>query len=505
MKTNQIILRFSMCYCFIFSIISCTNLENDIKDGSLQSAEQGGIVDAAAFLVSAKNGLRGFQDQDKMFAMDEMSSDELAGPTRGGDWDDNAKWRQLHNHTWDASHVEVRNAWNALLSNVYNCNQVIENSSTPSDVESAKFLRAYYYYHLVDFFGQVPYRPSGSNPEDYPLVWTRTEATNFIISELKSILPTVPNKVAGDPSVISKDAVHFLLAKVYLNKAVFSATTAGTYTFAAADMNEVVSNVDAMTSSLAANYWDNFAPSNNTSNELVFTSKNVLGSGGGIQSRWRMGQHYKATPDGWNGFSTVADFYDSYNPNDTRINYSTPYTVTNFGNNVGFLVGQQYAPGGVTPLKDRNNNPLSYTKAVTLVTSGNAIETAGIRGLKYIPDVANLGAPENDYVLMRHSDALLMKAEAIARGGSGSIGTLSADLALRSGQTAVDLSSLTNIYAERGRELWWEGWRRNDMIRFGKFLQARALKPYVSNSKFLLFPIPAGALLNPNMKQNPGY
>ena len=506
MKTNQIVMRLVLSLVMIASAISCTNLDNEILDGSLQSSSEGGTVDAAAFLEAAKNGLRGFQDQDKMFAMDEMSSDELAGPTRGGDWDDNAKWRQLHNHTWDAAHVEVRNAWNALLSNVYNCNQVIENSNIVADVASAKFLRAYYYYHLVDFFGQVPYRLAGSDPNAYPLVWTRSEATNFMISELESILPIVPNRVSGDPSVISKDAVNFLLAKIYLNKAVFTASSAaGPYNFTAADMNKVITHVDAMTNTLAANYWDNFSPTNNLSDELVFTSKNVLGSGGGIQSRWRMCQHYNATPDGWNGFATVADYYDSFNPNDTRINYTTPYTVANFGNNVGFLVGQQYAPGGVTPLKDRNNNPLAYTKALTLVTSGNAIETAGIRGLKYIPDAANLGAPEDDYVLMRYSDALLMKAEAIARGGSGSLGTMAADLATRSGQAAVDLTSLDNIYAERGRELWWEGWRRNDMIRFGKFLEARDLKPYVSDSKFLLFPIPAGALLNPNIKQNPGY
>jgi hypothetical protein len=97
-----------------------------------------------------------------------------------------------------------------------------------------------------------------------------------------------------------------------------------------------------------------------------------------------------------------------------------------------------------------------------------------------------------------------MKAEAIARGGSGSVGTIMTQLATRAGVAAAP-ATLDGIYAERGRELWWEGWRRNDMIRFGKFLAARQLKPGVSNAKYLLYPIPADALFNSNLKQNPGY
>lgn len=67
------------------------------------------------------------------------------------------------------------------------------------------------------------------------------------------------------------------------------------------------------------------------------------------------------------------------------------------------------------------------------------------------------------------------------------------------------LANLDNIYAERARELWLEGWRREDMIRFGTFLEAKTLKPTVSDTKYLLYAIPADALINPNMTQNPGY
>jgi hypothetical protein len=361
-------------------------------------------------------------------------------------------------------------------------------------------------------FGQVPYRPAGSNKLDDPKVWTRAEATGFIISELEAIVNSLPARTAGDASIANKDAARFLLAKVYLNKGVFTAANpAGPYTFDAADMTKVVQNVDALTNSLASNYWSNFAPNNNTSSEIIFSSKNNKGGeGGGMQSKWRMCNHYNQTPDGWNGFATVADYYSTFNAADNRAHYAAPgytYTVDASGKGIGFLEGQMYKNGTVSSanaLKDRNNNPLNFTANVTLITSGASLETAGVRGIKYIPDADNLGQPDNDLILMRYSDALLMKAEAIARGGSGSVGTIMSQLAARSGVTAA-AATLDGIYAERGRELWWEGWRRNDAIRFGKFLAARTLKPYASDAKYLLYPIPADALFNSNLSQNPGY
>jgi hypothetical protein len=504
MKRNNIIKSILFASTIVLGV-SCTNLDEEVLDGVVIDNTAGGTVNTASLLTSAYNGLRGFQDQDKMFALSEMSSDALVGPTRGGDWDDNAKWRQLHTHTWAPDNNEIRGAWNSLLSNVYNCNLVVENG-TATEVVQARFLRAFYYYNVVDLYGQAPYREAGSSLEADPKVWTRQEATAFVISELEAVVGSLPARVAGDASIANKDAAHFLLAKLYLNKGVFNAAdAAGPYVFDAADMTKVVSHVDAISSSLAADYWDNFKPDNNTSPEILFSSKNLRGgAGGGVQSRWRMGMHYNQTPDGWNGFATVAEYYNKFNPNDRRIKNADPAIIASFGNNVGFQVGQMYKPGGLIPLKDRNGNPLVYTAALTLITGGATLETAGIRSQKYIPDAENLGTPENDYELMRYSDALLMKAEAILRGGAGSVGTIMTDIAARSGQAASP-ATLDGVYLERTKELWYEGWRRNDMIRFGKFLEARELKPYVSDNRYALYPIPADALFNANLSQNPGY
>jgi hypothetical protein len=515
MKRNNIIK--GLLYLGVISLsIGCTNLDEKILDGVSNDTSGGATINTAATLVSAYNGLRDFNGQGGVYALNEMSTDAMVGPTRGGDWDDNGVWRQIHTQTWAPDHGEVKNAWNSLLSNVYNCNIVIENGGTASEVLQARFLRAWYYYNVVDLFGQAPYRPAGSSLLDDPKVWTRAEATDFIIAELEAVVNSLPNRTANDASIANKDAAHFLLAKVYLNKGVFKATTAGSYTFDAADMTKVVQHVDALTNTLdttvGTGYWNNFKPNNNTSDEIIFSSKNIQGgAGGNMQSKWRMCNHYNQTPDGWNGFATVADYYSTFNAADKRAHFAVPgytYTVDANGRGVGFLEGQMYALGTVAPanaLNDRNNHPLNFTSAVTLITSGATLETAGVRGLKYVPDAANLGNPDNDLILMRLSDALLMKAEAITRGGTGTgVATILSNLATRAGVPAA-AATLDGIYAERGRELWWEGWRRNDAIRFGKFLAARALKPYASDAKYLLYPIPADALFNSNLSQNPGY
>jgi starch-binding outer membrane protein, SusD/RagB family len=480
--------------------VSCTNLEEEVIDGVNEELK----VVPTSLLVSTYRNLRAFQGQGQMFAMSEMSSDALVGPTRGGDWDDNGLWRQIHLHEWTPEHAEVTNAFTSLLSTVNNCNTIIEKGSGTTVVE-ARFLKAFCYYHVIDLFGQAPYREIGSPKSANAKVYSRSEATDYVISELEAILPNLPARATGAPDVANQDAARFLLAKLYLNKGVFkAANAAGPYTFASADMNKVVQYVDAMTNSIAPDYWDNFAPNNNTSNELVFTSKNELGNGGDIRSRWHMGTHYNQTPSGWNGFSTLSEYYDRYNPSDLRINNPKPSVITTNGYNLGYLVGQQFGPGGITPLVDRAGSPLVFTKELTIITGGATLETAGIRGMKYEPSPLVSDVPDNDYVLMRYSDALLMKAEAIARGGSGSLPDFSTYF-VRTGRPSVDLSSLDNIYAERGRELWWEGWRRNDMIRFGKFLQPRALKSKVSDPKYVLYPLPTAALYNPNITQNPGY
>jgi hypothetical protein len=496
--------------------VSCTNLDEQIID-----ATEIANADPDAVLTSAYNGLRQFEPQDGVFAVQEVTTDFAIVPTRAGDWGDGGAWLQDHFHTWDANSREVNTAWKAMLSSVYNCDLALAIDGIPAGKKAqAQFLKAYYYYNAIDMFGQVPYREAGSSPDDFPKVWSSPEATAQIIALLEEALPNLPAKNSSDPSIASKDAANFLLAKIYLNKAVFdSPTHTGFNANNVANMNKVIEYVDAISSStaLAPDYWDNFKPANHTSPELIFSAKNINGVDmGAVRTRWYMGNHYNQVPSGWNGFSVLQEYYEKFDPSDRRIKNDDPAIIANFGSPLGMRKGQQYDKGGVVALTTRGQNgslPLDFQSDLSglpadgKIVSDNWLERWGIRPQKYIPDVSNMDKPENDYVLFRYADALLMKAEAIVRGGSSSTTTASiaALLSARQGITStVDLSTLAGIDHARATELWEEGWRRNDMIRFGTYTTARATMTNTDAYRVLL-PIPTTALLNPNITQNPGY
>jgi hypothetical protein len=513
MKKNNFI-KYSIFAGALALGVSCTNLDEQILDATEISN-----ADPDAVLTSAYNGLRGFQGQDGIFALQEITTDLLIVPTRAGDWGDGGAWLQNHLHTWDANSREVNTAWRQMLSSVYNCDLALAIQGIPATKKAqAQFLKAYYYYNAIDLYGQVPYREAGSSPDDFPKVWTSPEATAAIIALLEEALPNLPAKNTADPSIASKDAANFLLAKIYLNKAVFdSPTHTGFNANNVANMNKVIQYVDAISSAttLAPDYWDNFKPDNHKSPELIFTSKNIVGVDmGAVRTRWYMSNHYNQVPSGWNGFSVLQEYYEKFDPTDRRILNKDPDVIKTFGSPLGMRKGLQYAPGGVVPLTTRTQNgslPLDFQSDLTvlpangLIVDNSWLEKWGIRPQKYVPDANNLDKPENDYVLFRYADALLMKAEAISRGGTGSTAAIAALLQARLGiTTTVNLATTADVYEARATELWEEGWRRNDMIRFGTFTTSRATMKNTDPYRVLL-PIPTSALLNPNIKQNPGY
>jgi hypothetical protein len=163
---------------------------------------------------------------------------------------------------------------------------------------------------------------------------------------------------------------------------------------------------------------------------------------------------------------------------------------------------------------------LTFTPAVSLVeTDKNTLEITGIRVVKYPPDYANYsgGNQRNQLQIFRFADVLLMVAEAKLRQGSAdAAGALTLVNQIRTARGASTWSAITlvntgnvddpnTLLAERGRELYWESWRRQDLIRFGVFLTPWALKDK-DDPKYLLFAIPSDQLIaNPNLKQNNGY
>ncbi|GAA4321903.1 RagB/SusD family nutrient uptake outer membrane protein [Pontixanthobacter gangjinensis] len=493
----------------------CTTLDEELND-TVDSDVAATTTSTESLLESAYQAMRMFDTQDNIFALQEHTSDELAGPTRGPDWDDGGVWRNLHTHSWASSNNFINSAYTGLLSGIFRSTQVLEFDPSPEQAAQARFLRAFFAFHLVDNFGLVLGREPGEDLTTPPsITLNRPEGINFVISELEEIIDDLPDN--GDPTVANQNAAHFLLAKAYLNKAVYMDTNEnnganpGPFSFDAADMNTVIEHVDAIISSgdydLETMYFDNFSPTNtDDSSENIFVSENVRGNNpANTQSRWHMTLHYNNQPDGWNGFVTLAEIYDLYEDGDMRRNFTPDYFEGNTGMNAGFLLGQQFAADG-SPLEDRNGDPLAFTKDFSLTASS---EVAGIRVIKYPVDFQSIGSPGNDYVHFRYADALLMKAEAILRGGSATMGDTPESLvnSIRELRQTSNLASvsLDDILDERARELYWEGWRRNDQIRFSTYLDAHFEKPETTTT-YLLFPIPPDALAtNPNLTQNPGY
>lgn len=497
----------------IMLLVSCTDLEIEPTDSVIENltGEFSGVGDVDAAITNVYNSLYGqIGNQADLYALNEVTSDELLVPTRGTDWGDNGLWRNLHEHTWSAIHPFVLNNWNNMNTNIFNTTEIIDSRSgaDAAQLAQAKFLRAFSMFWIMDMYGQVPFREPDEGPEIDPRVFTRAEALDFVLTDLNEAIPDLP--VVG-PSAstnrASRAAGNYLLAKVLLNKHIYN----GTGTPDAADMTGVVNAVDAIAAdgfALQAGYFDIFKQ--DVDNETVWFAET------GVGNRMWNGLHYNQnSPDnnggGWNGWSTLAEFYDLFegDPN-TNVPGSgqeerrgfVPTDGSNLGIGFGFLVGQQYDETGA-PLTDRPGQPLIFTRDFPGLLGND--ERTGIRTIKYHPEN---GAFTNHEIVFRYADAHLMKAEAIFRGGTSGDDALAMVNELRSiRNTANSLASLTeqDILDERGRELYKEFWRRNDQIRFGKFTETWGLKSNTEDFR-VLFPIPSGALIsNPNLTQNPGY
>lgn len=497
----------------VFCFAACTDLEVKEKDSVVtQTTTEFSGVDAAATLSSAYADLREFGDQANIYALLEVTSDELVVPTRGTDWGDNGIWRSLHLHTWTDQHQYVLNAWNSLNRNIFKINQILAPQSNASAVQvaEARFLRAFNMWYVLDLYRQVPFREVNEGVNVDPKVFTVQESIAFITADLEAAIAGLPSVAGGTTTVrASKAAANFFLAKLFLNKHVYLEQEP-----AAADMTRVIQAVDAIEAdgyTLQDDYFDIFVNAQNP--------ETIMWTDASWGNRIWAGLHYNHrvksnTGGGWNGFSTTGEFYSLFegNPDNNELGNNQEerrgYVVSgqNYeldGIGYGFLVGQQYDSTGAQ-LKDRPGNPLIFTKEFENETLTGNNERQGIRVIKYHP---RHGSFNSYYVLARFADAHLMKIEAILRGGTSGETALQLYNELRGLREASPAASVTldNVIDERGRELYIEGWRRNDLVRFNKFTEAFEYKPATEEYREV-FPIPANALsTNPNLKQNEGY
>ena len=459
-------------------------------------------AELVAAVMPVYNALRTASWSENVHLQDH-SSDAIFVPTRGGDWDDGALWRDLQTHSWTPTHAKLNQAWLESYRGVAFANATLDNLSSSPDAETAlvktfiaetRVLRATFYWWLVDLYGNIPLvTDPTTDPKNPPPTTPRAEVYDFIVAEIIAALPGL-DEVPSGYGRVSKSAANALLAMVYLNAEVYSGTARWTECVAACD---VVINSGMF--KLADTIKEAFALENEGigNTEYIWVVGN-LAQGGVGNNRHMASLHYSQLPSSpWNGFSVLADFYNKYDPDDARIDM--------------ILVGQQFVLGGPSigdSAFQRDGVPLVFT--VESPISG-ASESHGPRMLKWPidPDMSG-GDAGNDYAIFRYSHILLAKAEAkFMLGDAAAATSLVNQVRARNfdpPKPVVGTVTLDDIFDERGFEFLWEGSRRQDQIRTGHWGDTWSNHDTPSADFKKLFPIPQVQMdANPNLVQNTGY
>lgn len=478
----------------------CTDVDETVYDryttGDFYGSPEGSDVALAAAYAQMSgnwNGV-GYAGADNgWYDLNCMTADEQVIPHRNtGDWQQD--FARLYKHEWLPTDLIVNNTWNWLYKSVFNANlavELLENAKAdPSKIAEAKVLRAFFYYLLMDDYGSVPFYTDNNITVDKIPQASREEVYNFVVSELTENVDLLSATKGGNYyGRFNRWAGYMLLAKVYLNAEVYTGTPKWNECLAACE----VVNSGSFTlhpgsanaaSLLGYQYFDLFgdvSPEDETILSMYATVNIVSRNIYGIRSLY--GSHAKELIgfNGWNGTIVPRDFFEKYATNDIR--------------RTQFIYGPQV--GGV-----------NYTLDVASLDNPGADPQAGIRNLKFYPTGAlDGGGASNDFPIYRYADLLLMMAECNVRlGNTGAAKPYIDQVRTRAGLAGLGGNpTLDDVYNERGFELNWEGHRRQDMIRFNKFLLPNLFRG-TSTEIRKIFPIPTSALnANRGLVQNPGY
>ena len=509
---RRLALRAAMVAGAVVAVQGCTDLDETPQDALTPESAFKTDPEIRAGLASVYAQLR--STQWAYYNLSEITTDEQVVPTRGSDWFDNGRWLEIHRHTWTASSgsaADDMNAlWTAMFSGVAKSNlmiDIVEQSTSPTKeatLAELRTLRAWYYYVLMDMFGGVPLVTTSTAAEPSARA-SRDSVFKFIESELNATRLTLPDKGKTDYGRMTKGVADAILANMYINAPVFQGTvTAAGLQPAAPRYQAAVEAADRVINSgfysLAPDYRANFSTANEGSPENIFVIVNSSVPGLGESFPMRV-LHYNQLGVGggpWNGFATLADTYNSFDPADVRRSV--------------FLIGQQTSFDTGRPVNDRAGAPLVFTAAIGDVTKAN--ENEGARLLKFPPltSAPNGDSHPNDFPYFRLAEMYMIKAEAlVGLGRTAEAMALVNQVRQRAFTTpkpvvaASAAAARTAILNERLYEFVGEGKRRQDLIRLGGFTAARQFKA-VSEPYKILFPIPSTQIANnPQLVQNAGY
>lgn len=485
---------------FILLLAGCTNIDETVYDkypaDEFYATPEGSNAALASLYgqVAGNWGGVGYAGADNgWYDLNTMVTDEQVIPHRNtGDWQ--IDFARLYKHEWLPTDGITTNTWNWLYKSINLCNQTIalleSAHAEPAKIAEARVLRAWFYYLLMDDWGSVPFNIGQTAPGDPIPQASRQELYDFVLTELNNNIELLSDTKGGEYyGRFNKWAGYTFLAKVYLNAEVYTGTPHWQEALDAC--NQVALGGFSLHTGAAdsanpqgSKYFELFGDTNPGDETILsmFATVNVVSRNiYGIRSLFGVHAQTLFGYSGWNGTIVPKDFYQKYDANDTRIKQ--------------FLVGDQ--GGGV-----------NYTLEVTSLDNPGAAPQAGVRCLKFYP-AGNMdgGGASNDFPIYRYADVLLMMAECnVHLGNAGAAKPFVDQVRERAGLSALAANpTLMDIYNERGFELNWEGHRRQDMIRFGTFLNANLFRG-ASADYHKLFPIPTTAInANPDLVQNPGY
>lgn len=541
----------SICVAILGSAtVSCTDLDIDIKSQYTEFPSTERAAEAiSADVYAAYRGAIGYNH----WMVQTLSSDEAVSLALGTDYYDGGRFRELHVHNWTPDNAILPGMWDGAMTGINLANNVLTIFGDDDSEKAApmRAMRAYFYFLLMDNFGDAPLITGKVDriPDRAP----RAEIAAFIESELLAVRDLLPVEVStatyGKATRYMADA---LLAKLYLNWAVYTAGDVATYSPTLP--NEKLAQVVAMCDDIIASgqfnlsshrFLEKFRPDNGPQiKDFIFAMPfdREKQQGMTYARYWihRSGQNqFAPLPQSVGGtFRVLPAFLEKFNlPGDDRNNAymgGLQYYWADFAPDLNRPFTIRTSKKGIDQDYQGEDADVTFdwhmetTKQISLRPDGGPTLNAGndqkgrsmgYRSVKFYMDVnvtaANQRSQSNDVPIFRYADVLLMKAEAILRGAAATNGETPLSLInqIRTYVNAPLLTAeptLTSLLDERAREFSDESWRRNDLIRFGKFEENwgfKSLYPAGSSETFRrIFPVPRLVMnVNNNWIQNKGY
>jgi len=488
------------------ALAGCTDLVEK-PYSSIPSDEYGKTPSEVATIVGrayaslrggASDGVNFFPTSEFVFFVQAIASDECVIPTRAtGDWYDDGYYQQIQRHLWTPDNTKLWSLWKYGYNGVASINSIIyqveqsglsDEASRPIYAE-LRALRAYYYYLLLDWYGNVPLEVS-FDVKEAPGTSPRAEVYAFVEKELTENIAYLPTEGYGR---MTQNAANLLLARLYLNSEAFGK---GPRWQECLDVCGRISGV------LATDWFANFKTENQTSPEIIFAIPydRASGTAGNFLSSMSMNydQMYVISAAGnyqWsgNGICAQPGLWSSFEQGDLRRGALMEGPQTDKRTGQTLITGQT----GV---------PLIYTEEI--VDFESALENEGVRLRKYEMLEGEQWERDHDLVVMRYAEVLMMQAECHARlGNMAAARPYIEQVRQRAGLSTPENVDLKLINDELRHEFVFESHRRTDNIRFGDFFGEWWAKPAdAADRHTALFPIPAQEIAkNGKLVQNPGY